>query len=255
MKKLSVALLLTALLWTAPAFAQSTTYPVPTGYSYSQQNPSPPSTTPLAVTSTGSAQASISASYPLVQVQNPTTSPACVALGGSAVSTPSPCPVQNQIAIGQVVVLPNPSGLAATMVAGILLNSGATGTLQISEGNLAPISSSSLVGTVMANQGTPNSAPNAWPTKTGSYVPLGCQVLPSMVSATGFTSVPSGATLADIQVAGQNVNYRDDGTAPTASVGLTLYAGAPFYPYSGSLSAIQFIQQAATATGQVCFYK
>lgn len=101
----------------------------------------------------------------------------------------------------------------------------------------------------------PVSPASPLPTKSGSYTALGCQALPSLASAAGFTSVPAGATLADIQVAGQNVNYRDDGTPPTASVGLTIYAGAPSFPYSGNLNAIQFIQTAATATGLVCFYK
>jgi hypothetical protein len=107
----------------------------------------------------------------------------------------------------------------------------------------------------------PPSASNPLPISNGggvapyTYTPLGCQVLPSLASATGFTSVPAGATLADIQVTTQNVNYRDDGTNPTASTGLTIFAGQPFLPYSGNLAAIKFIQQTATAAGYACFYK
>lgn len=93
----------------------------------------------------------------------------------------------------------------------------------------------------------------------GSFQPLGCAALPSMATAVYLGSVsggiPTGATLADIQVSTQNVNYRDDGTAPTASTGLTIFAGLPFLPYSGALGAMQLIQVSGTATGYVCFYR
>ncbi|HTW34171.1 MAG TPA: hypothetical protein VMD53_06110 [Rhizomicrobium sp.] len=88
-----------------------------------------------------------------------------------------------------------------------------------------------------------------------TYTPLGCQQITSLSSAVGFSSIPAGATLASISVEGQTVRYRDDGTAPTASVGTPLPAGLTAWPYSGSLSAIQFIQVAPSATLDVCFYQ
>jgi len=47
---------------------------------------------------------------------------------------------------------------------------------------------------------------------------------------------------------GQNVRWRDDGTAPAAGVGMLLpsTATAPFY-YDGDLNAIQFIEDAGDA--------
>lgn len=97
----------------------------------------------------------------------------------------------------------------------------------------------------------------------GSFQPLGCAPLPSMATAVylntvvvnGTVGIPSGATLADIQVTTQNVNYRDDGTAPTATTGITIFAGPSFLPYSAALNAMQLIQVAGTATGFVCFYR
>lgn len=90
----------------------------------------------------------------------------------------------------------------------------------------------------------------------GNYIktPLGCQQITSLSSAAGFSSVPAGATLASIAVENEPVRYRDDGTAPTSSVGTLLPPGGP-WPYTGSLSAIEFIQTAASATVDVCFYK
>jgi hypothetical protein len=87
-----------------------------------------------------------------------------------------------------------------------------------------------------------------------TYTPLGCQQITNLGSATGFASVPSGATLAVITVEGASVRYRDDGTSPTASVGLLLPIGGP-WPYSGSLSAVQFIQTTTSAAIDVAFYK
>jgi hypothetical protein len=92
----------------------------------------------------------------------------------------------------------------------------------------------------------------------GSWQPLGCAPLPSMASAVFLNTIaggiPNGATLVDIQVTTQNVNYRDDGVAPTATTGLTIFAGSPWLPYYGALQNLQLIQVAATATGYVCFY-
>jgi hypothetical protein len=92
---------------------------------------------------------------------------------------------------------------------------------------------------------------------SGSWQPLGCAPLPSMATAAFLSSVgiPQGATLADIQVSSQNVNYRDDGVAPTATLGLTIFAGTSWLPYSGNLASLQLIQTASAATGFVCFYK
>jgi hypothetical protein len=57
-----------------------------------------------------------------------------------------------------------------------------------------------------------------------------------------------------VTVEGQAVRWRDDGTSPTAAVGNPVQAGAQLV-YSGALSAIQFIQQAASATLDVSYYQ
>ena len=85
------------------------------------------------------------------------------------------------------------------------------------------------------------------------YTAMGCQQLSSMTTATPL-NVPSGAALVSLTVEVQGVRMRDDGTAPTASVGLLLPVGGP-WPYSGPLSKMQFIQTASGAVVDACFYK
>ena len=87
-----------------------------------------------------------------------------------------------------------------------------------------------------------------------SYTALGCQQITSLSAAAPFASIPTGAKLATVTPEVQPVRYRDDGTAPTASIGPLLYPGL-VWSYSGPLASIQFIQTAASATIDVCFYK
>lgn len=81
---------------------------------------------------------------------------------------------------------------------------------------------------------------------------LGYQQITSLSASTGLT-VPSGATLALIVPETQNVRWRDDGTAPTASVGMPIFVGASL-SYDGDLNRIRFIEQTASATLNVSYY-
>jgi hypothetical protein len=74
----------------------------------------------------------------------------------------------------------------------------------------------------------------------------------SVATATNLMP-PTGATIAQICVETAPVRYRDDGIAPTASVGIPLAAGW-CGPYAGPLSAIQFIAQSGSPTIDVSFY-
>lgn len=76
------------------------------------------------------------------------------------------------------------------------------------------------------------------------------QILPS--TSTGLT-VPATATYAIIQAEGQAVRWRDDGTAPTAAIGMVIGVGGEL-SYDGNLNAIRFIEAAATAKLNVSYY-
>lgn len=81
---------------------------------------------------------------------------------------------------------------------------------------------------------------------------LGYQQITSL-SASAALTVPAGATRAIITAEAQGVRWRDDGVAPTASVGMILPVLVTL-SYDGDLNRIRFIQQAASATLNVSYY-
>lgn len=85
------------------------------------------------------------------------------------------------------------------------------------------------------------------------YVPLGYQQITSLSAAAALT-VPTGATSAVIVAEAQAVRYRDDGTAPTSSVGIPMAVGAVLQ-YTGRLSAIKFIEQTSGAKLNISYYR
>ena len=74
------------------------------------------------------------------------------------------------------------------------------------------------------------------------------------LSAVKALTVPTGTLLALIICSGQPVRWRDDGTNPTASVGMPLAVGAELQYDSIDISAARFIETAASATLDVSYY-
>lgn len=70
------------------------------------------------------------------------------------------------------------------------------------------------------------------------------------VDKNGLSCKPSFAL---ITPESQAVRWRDDGVAPTASVGMPLAAGVTLQ-YDGDLSKIRFIEQTASAKINVSYY-
>lgn len=87
---------------------------------------------------------------------------------------------------------------------------------------------------------------------TESYTPLGFQQLTSLATAATLT-VPGGAKLALLQAEGADVRWRDDGTEPTATVGMVLAVGTVLL-YTGDLAALRAIEAAAGAKLNVSYY-
>lgn len=90
---------------------------------------------------------------------------------------------------------------------------------------------------------------------------LGYQQITSLSAASGLT-VPTRdpstgltvkANFALITPETNAVRWRDDGTAPTASVGMPLAAGVTLQ-YDGDLSKIKFIEQTASAVLNISYY-
>ena len=74
------------------------------------------------------------------------------------------------------------------------------------------------------------------------------------IPATTKSGIVGSPRLALLQAESQPIRWRDDGTAPTASVGMILNVGDQPYPYDGDLTKIQFIEAAASAKLNVSYY-
>jgi hypothetical protein len=67
---------------------------------------------------------------------------------------------------------------------------------------------------------------------------------------TGLNQKPTFALITPLTA---NVRWRDDGVAPTASIGMPLAAGVTLQ-YDGDLTKIQFIQNGGTAELNISYY-
>jgi hypothetical protein len=85
------------------------------------------------------------------------------------------------------------------------------------------------------------------------YIPLGFQQISVGSTATHIT-VSAGATVALFGVDSANVRYRDDGTAPTASVGTQIVSAQQPFEYWGTLSALQFIAVSGSPVLNISYY-
>jgi len=92
-------------------------------------------------------------------------------------------------------------------------------------------------------------------TKPGAIVSLGsCQlsVTTAVLVSTCSGGVPAGAAIAWITPEGAAIRWRDDGTAPTTTVGNPVAIGAQLI-YSGPLPTLQVIAQSGTAVVNIYF--
>ena len=87
--------------------------------------------------------------------------------------------------------------------------------------------------------------------------PVAFEQLTSVSGATILTvATYKNANIALIEcdhTANKYVRWRDDGVAPTATVGMTIAPGGQLY-YDGDLSAIQLIEESASAKINVTYY-
>ena len=58
----------------------------------------------------------------------------------------------------------------------------------------------------------------------------------------------------EMQAESQNIRWRDDGTAPTASVGMILYAGDAPIIFEGDMFSVELIEVAASAKLNLRFF-
>lgn len=82
---------------------------------------------------------------------------------------------------------------------------------------------------------------------------LGYQQITNLSASTALT-VPAGTCLALITCETQAVRWRDDGVAPTAAIGYPLPLAAELQYTGIGLAALRFIEQAASAKLNICYY-
>jgi hypothetical protein len=114
----------------------------------------------------------------------------------------------------------------------------------------------------------PNSVPQAdtshpiqYATIPGQQIPMGFVQLTATGAAQTLGTIPTKtlgaqtvtAWYAEIQPVGNPISWRDDGTAPTATVGMSVPAGSELLYNGNPLSAFEFIATAGTLVN-VSFY-
>lgn len=88
----------------------------------------------------------------------------------------------------------------------------------------------------------------------GPREPLGYIQMTSLASAVPLTAtIPAQAKLVLLQAETQSVRWRDDGTNPTASVGMLIAAGSMMI-YTGNPSNLKVIETTASAKLNVSYY-
>lgn len=90
-------------------------------------------------------------------------------------------------------------------------------------------------------------------TLPGNLTPLGYEKVTGLSSAQALT-VPDGARVAVLSCDAQAVRWRDDGTNPTGTDGIPMATTDAPLLYTGSLAAIRFIEQSASAVLHVAYY-
>jgi hypothetical protein len=88
----------------------------------------------------------------------------------------------------------------------------------------------------------------------GTYQQLGATNTASSASVTSG-GIPPAATMAYLDAETAGVRFRDDGGAPSASVGSLIATGNPGIFYTGTLAALQFIAAAGSPLLNVSFYR
>ena len=88
----------------------------------------------------------------------------------------------------------------------------------------------------------------------GQFAPLGFQAITLTNAVAQKLTVPATSKYALIQAVTNSVSWRDDNTAPMASVGMIVPTGLEPMGFSGDLSVIQFISTNASGSTLLVSY-
>lgn len=87
---------------------------------------------------------------------------------------------------------------------------------------------------------------------TAGLTAKGYQQVAATAALTSLT-VPAGSTVAIVSTKGNDARYRDDGPAPTTTVGMPIYSGATM-TFTTALAALKFIASANTTEYNISYY-
>lgn len=89
----------------------------------------------------------------------------------------------------------------------------------------------------------------------GALKPLGFQqIVAATLAASTPLTVPTGASFALIQCDTAPVRWRQDGTAPTSAIGMTMNFGLEPQGFYANLSALRFIAESGSPVLNVAYY-
>lgn len=88
----------------------------------------------------------------------------------------------------------------------------------------------------------------------GFLQPAGYVQLASLGTSTSLTGIPTGVLITLIQAEGDDLRWRDDGTDPTAAIGMLLADGQTLV-YNGNPSEIEIIETTGSGIANVSFYR
>lgn len=76
----------------------------------------------------------------------------------------------------------------------------------------------------------------------------------TLISTALANGIPAGTQRVRLQTESQNARYRDDGVAPTATVGMRLVANTMYDLDVAQIGAMRVIEEAASAKLNITFY-
>ena len=88
----------------------------------------------------------------------------------------------------------------------------------------------------------------------GNLTPNGDEQITGLNTVKTLTP-PTDSRIALLQAEDQDIRWRDNGQAPTSSVGMILGSGLDIIYVGNNLAAIQFIETTASAKLNVSYYK
>lgn len=83
---------------------------------------------------------------------------------------------------------------------------------------------------------------------------LGYTQITNLAAAVGLGTIPAGTETVVLQSETQNVRYRDDGTNPTAAVGMILVTNTLYTFTIAQIARMVVIEAAASAKLNISFY-